>query len=481
MHFQIDRSLKTPLYKQIAKYIEEEILDGTLPTDKPLPSERTLAAELGVNRSTVVTAYDELEAEGLIQRIQGAGTMVTRDIWGMTKKRIPRWNQYIEAGSYLPNTPIAQKIRKHTAEDTLINLASGELSADLFPLAALRNIMATRSFIGHLGYDHPLGNVNLRQTIAKHLTHSRDIKTDDNHILITSGAQQAIHLIIECLLKQGDSVVIEDPSYHYDLQIFKSAGIQTFFLPAGKDGIDPQGLIKLHKRHRIRMIFLNPIFQNPTGTLLSIERRKEILDFSAEYGIPIIEDDPYSLTAFSHEKMSTLKSLDMNGNVLYVSSLSKIVASGLRIGWINGPKSVIERISDVKQQVDFGHASYNQWIANDFLESPFFEAHINELRNKLKTRRDHLIYYLNFYLQDKVEFEIPEGGIHLWCKFKEEIDEVKLLEESMKQGVIFVPGSTMGTKKGYIRLTFAREKEENIKEGVYRLSKALGKISKWMG
>lgn len=111
---------------------------------------------------------------------------------------------------------------------------------------------------------------------------------------------------------------------------------------------------------------MNPIFQNPTGTVLHINRRKRILELSSEYGIPVIEDDPYSLTSFAGEEISTLKSMDNNGNVLYISSLSKIVASGLRIGWIVGPKSVIDRLSDAKQQVDFGHGSFTQWIANDF-------------------------------------------------------------------------------------------------------------------
>ena len=473
MNWIPDRKGKKAIYKQLAEFIEDGIVDGTFPPDKPLPSERQLAKEFNLNRSTVVAAYDELESNGLIERNRGSGTTISKDIWGITKKRIPSWNRYIEAGSFLPNLPVNQKIRKKTVEHKVINLASGELSEDLFPMKSLREITSTRSFIGSLGYDHPQGYEILRKTIVKHVKQFRKIDTDASSILITSGAQQALYLVVQCLLKPGDSIAIEDPSYAYNLPIFKSAGIKPFLLPIDDHGVNPDDLLELHKKHRIRMIFLNPSFQNPTGAFLSMERRKAILEISSEYGIPVIEDDPYSLTSFTGEEVSTLKSMDVHGNVLYISSLSKIVASGLRIGWIIGPKPVIERLSDAKQQIDFGHAGFTQWIANDFLEAENFHLHIKKLVKQLVKRRDQIVKSLQFYLKDQVEFTIPQGGIHIWCKLKKEVNEAKLLEESIKRGVIFAPGSTMGSKKGFVRFTFAREDEKSIDEGIKRFSEAL--------
>ena len=221
------------------------------------------------------------------------------------------------------------------------------------------------------------------------------------------------------------------------------------------------------------MIFLNPIFQNPSGTLLNEKRRKRILEISSEHGIPVVEDDPYSLTSFSGEQISSLKSMDVNGNVLYISSLSKIVASGLRIGWIIGPKLVIERLSDAKQQIDFGHASFNQWIANDFLESSKFEFHIKNLVVQLSKRRDQIVSSLSEFLGDQVYFHIPEGGIHIWCEIRKDFNEIQLLEESIKRGVVYVPGSTMGSKKNCVRFTFASANEEDIHEGIRRFASAL--------
>jgi GntR family transcriptional regulator, regulator for abcA and norABC len=478
MDWKPDRESKTPIYKQLALYIETGIADGTFPHDKPLPSERGLAKELGINRSTVIAAYDELESHGLINRNRGSGTTISKDIWGISKKRIPSWNRYIEAGSFLPNLPVTQRIHKEMAEQNLINLASGELSEDLFPMKSLREITSNRSFIGSLGYDHPQGNVILRKTLTNHVKKFRSIETNPSSILVTSGAQQALHLVVQCLLKPGDAVAIENPSYHYNLPVFQSAGIRTYYLKGDQDGINPNDIAALYNKHRIRMIFLNPIFQNPTGTLMLEERRRRVLEISSEFGIPVVEDDPYSLTSFSGDKIQTLKSLDTTGNVLYISSLTKIVASGLRIGWIIGPKAVIERLSDAKQQVDFGHASYTQWIANDFLDSAYFESHIKNLVIQLESRRNQIVNSLHTYLNDLVDFYIPKGGIHIWCRIKKEFNEIQLLEESIKRGVIYVPGLTMSSEKGFVRFTFSREKEGDIDEGIRRFADALRAVFK---
>ncbi|MBM7583524.1 DNA-binding transcriptional MocR family regulator [Bacillus pakistanensis] len=473
MDWKPDRNANKALYKQLAEYIENGIADGTFPADKPLPSERKMAKELGVNRSTVVSAYDELEADGLIVRTRGSGTTISQDIWGMSKKRVPSWNRYIESGSFLPNHPVVQRIRKEAEEIDMINLASGELSPDLFPSKVLRKLTSTRSFIGNLGHDHPLGNEILRRTIKEHVKDYRDIETNPESILITSGAQQALHLIVQCLLKPGDAVVLEDPSYHYNLQIFKSAGVNTYLLTVEKDGMDPEELVRLYKKHRVKMIFLNPAFQNPTGVSVSDRHKQRIIEISLELGIPIVEDDPYSITSFSGKKISTLKSMDETGNVLYISSLSKIVAAGLRIGWIIGPRAVIERLADAKQQVDFGHASFSQWVANEFLESKEFHLHLTRLLKNLESRRNMMIRSLQSYLRDQVEFNSPQGGIHLWCKLNRNVNETKLLEDAIREGVIFVPGSSMGSREGYVRFTYARENEERIDLGISRFAESL--------
>lgn len=476
MEWKPDRKDKKTIYKQIAEYIEQGISSGQFPADSVLPSERNLAKELNVNRSTVVSAYEELQSLGIVERKKGSGTRVSTDIWGISHKRIPNWGRYVEDGSFLPNLPLVQRIRSEIEKSDLVNLASGELSPDLMPDAHFKNILSTQSFNGRLGYDHPQGNEDLRNTLVAHVKENKNIDTDSSSILITSGAQQALHLIVECLLKPGDAVAIEDPSYAYSLPIFQSAGLRTFLLPVDKNGADPDDLLSFHKKHRIRMVFLNPDYQNPTGTILSLQRRKKFLEISTEYGIPIIEDDPYSLTSYNGEVNPTLKSIDSTGNVLYISSLSKIVASGLRIGWVIGPAQVIQRLADAKQQVDFGHSIFPQWIANEFLGSDYFNSHINTIRTQLKLRRNEITSSIREVIGDEVHFHTPEGGIHLWCKIDPLINEHKLLENSIENGVAFVPGSIVGSQKGYIRFTYGRWQLDSIRKGIIRFAESFHHI-----
>lgn len=473
MEWKVNRASKKPIYKQIADFVEQGISTGEYSSESMLPSERVLAKELGVNRSTVVAAYDELQSHGIVERKKGSGTRISTDIWGVSRKRIPNWGRYVEGGSFLPNLPFIQQIQSEIRKNNLINLSSGELSPYLWPSEQFSSIFTDHPFSESLGYDHPKGNASLRETISAHASTYRQIQIPSSSILITSGAQQALHLIVQCLLKPGDAIAIENPSYFYSLPFFRSAGLKIYYLQVDQDGVSPDDIVDLYKKHRIRMVFLNPDYQNPTGINLHPRRRKKILDISSEFGIPIVEDDPYSLTSFDGKKISTLKSMDDNGTVLYVSSLSKIVASGLRIGWIMGPPQVIDRLADAKQQIDFGHSIFPQWVADAFLKDPYFDAHISMLRQELRERCREAGSSLEEFLHDEIEFIPPKGGIHIWGRLKTEVNENQLLEEAMNRGVSFMPGSVYGTGRGYVRFTFGREEPERIREGISRFAEAL--------
>jgi DNA-binding transcriptional MocR family regulator len=464
-----------PVYKQISNYMESRILNGDYPSGSTLPSERHLAIELKVNRSTIVSSYDELHAIGLVKKVKGMGTVVNIDKKGEgTIKRVPNWEEYVKSGVFQLNNPLNRQIYKIIqSDDRPINFAIGELSQDLLPIDLLQEVHKSMEISQYLGYEHMQGNVKLRDAISSHLKDHRNIETTSSSILITSGAQQALHLVIQCLLKPGDSVAIEDPSYAYSLPIFHSAGLKTFLLPIESEGIDPEQIVTLYKKHRIKMVFLNPIFQNPTGTTMAYERRQKVLEISTQYGIPIVEDDPYSVTGYDNQTVRTLKSMDQDGSVLYISSLSKIISSGLRIGWIAGPQTVIQRLTDAKQQIDFGHPNYPQWIAAQLLSSEGFTKHIQQIRSGLKRKRDLIMKAFQTELNGTVEYRIPSGGIHLWCKMKEEWNEQNLFKECVQNGIIFAPGSTLGKNDRYMRFTYGRVDDPMIKEGIRRFAEVV--------
>lgn len=224
------------------------------------------------------------------------------------------------------------------------------------------------------------------------------------------------------------------------------------------------------------MVFINPNYQNPTGTVFSTERRQQLLDVASELALPIVEDDPFGLTSYEGTPPSPLKSMDKVGSTIYIGSFSKIAASGLRVGWMVAPNSIVERLADARQQMDFGLSVIPQQVAAQFLKSAHFEPHLERLRLQLQYKRDLLIEALQKELPDLISFMVPQGGLHLWCKLAPEVHDGKLLEEAIRRGVVFVPGSVYGSDSGFVRFTFARAKADQIGVGIAKFAEALREL-----
>lgn len=472
-----DRTSDQPLYRQIADQIEHSINCGEFPPGSLLPPERKLAEQLEVNRSTVVLAYSELRSQGIVESRTGSGTRVSSSKWGLAPKATPNWHRYVEGGSFLPNLTPLRRVRETLQHDpALIDFASGELTPELCPNKEIEAIMQSLGPVGYLGYDNPQGYMPLRETLVSYLADYRTIRTKASSILITSGSQQSLFLITQCLLAPGDSVAIEDPSYCYSLPLFQSAGLRLHQLPVDLDGINPDDIVTLYRKHRIKMVFVNPNFQNPTGAVMSAERRSQLLQVVSELGLPIVEDDPFSLTSYDGNPPPPLKSLDRHGSVIYIGSFSKIAAPGMRVGWMVAPHSVVERLADARQQMDFGLSVIPQRIASGFLQSDDFAPHLDRLRSQLIYRRDLAIEAVQRELGQLAAIAMPQGGLHLWCKLAVQVSDLKLLEESIRQGVVFVPGSVYGSDPGYVRFTFARPRVEQIAPGIAKFANALRSI-----
>lgn len=242
-------------YRQIVKHIEERVLSGELPPGTLLPTERKLAELLKVNRSTVSVAYDELRSKGLIRSIQGSGTRVSEDAWGLDF-RAPDWAGYMSQGIFQPTLPMMRRIWKENRRSTNINLARGEMSTELWPTIQLRTLVADLPPHVQLGYGDPRGEEALRSAVSKHLANQHGIHVPDNRILITAGSQQGLLLVIQSLLRPGDAVAMEKPSYAYSLPLFASAGVRMFPIPVDDEGLIPNEVISLYPKHKIRMVFV---------------------------------------------------------------------------------------------------------------------------------------------------------------------------------------------------------------------------------
>lgn len=475
MDFHVNLTEGEAVYRQIVKQIEELVLRGELAPGSLLPTERRLAEQLNINRTTVSVAYDELRSKGLIRSIQGSGTRISEDAWGMDF-RAPDWAGYMSQGIYQPTLPMVRRIWEENRQPENINLARGEMSPELWPTRQLQTIVSHLPPNVQLGYGDPRGEESLRATLTKHLASENGIQVPANRILITAGSQQGLLLVTQSLLRAGDAVALEKPSYAYSLPLFASAGIRMFPIPVDDDGLVPEEVVTLHRRHKIRMLFITPTYQNPTGTVLTPERRRRLIDICTDLRIPIVEDDAHgSLTLNgSSQRPKPLASLaGADQQVIYLGTLSKTFAPGLRVGWMTGPKSVIDRISGVREQMDFGISGITQAIAEQVLTTSVWEQNIRRLRSKLTERRNIMVAAIRRHFGDRLQFSIPQGSYHIWAKLKQPMRDKELIETGIRHGVVVVPGSVYGADRGYVRLTYTSSLEAEIEEGVRRLYEAL--------
>jgi GntR family transcriptional regulator of abcA and norABC len=480
--FSIDwkpnKSSPVPLHKQITDFIKEKISNGEWTIGYKLPPQRTLAKALEVNRSTVVTAYDELTAEGLIEGKTGSGTRVVNNTWNLLATAPPPdWSSYVNSGIHEPNLPTIQEINQAEFIPNIVRLGTGELSPDLMPGASMKQVfekLSTR--VISYGYEEPKGLLQLREQISSYLK-TMGIQASPSSILIVSGALQALHLISIGLLHKGSTVFTEKPSYLNSLHVFQSAGMQLVGIPLDKEGIKAIDIPQYKKQHKAALLYTIPSFHNPTGTLMTIERRNQLLNICQQEQLPLIEDDVYRELWFDEKPPKPLKTFDKSGLDLYLGSLSKTLSPGLRIGWIVGPEPVIERLADIKMQTDYGSSSLSQWAAVEWFSSGLYYQHLNEIRKQLKIRRDFTLKTLNKYFSNIATWEKPSGGFYVWVRLLPSISIRKLFETALAEGILLNPGTVYDEQADqYLRLSYSFASLSNLEDSLRRLSIIIRKL-----
>ncbi|WP_332275973.1 PLP-dependent aminotransferase family protein [Bacillus velezensis] len=462
---------KLPKYIQIIQFIKEKIGNGEWPIGSKIPSQRTLAKHFEVNRSTVITALEELTADGLIEGRMGKGTVVTNNTWTLlAKNSAPDWDQYVASGIQQPSRRIVQEINTSESNSDLIQLSKGELSHEIFPLAAMKEIMGKVSQnIEAFGYEEPKGYLPLREALSGYLR-TIGIQGSSSSILIVSGALQALQLISMGLLQRGSTVYLDQPSYLYSLHVFQSAGMKLTGVPMDNNGLLPEHIHMARGERGRAILYTNPCFHNPTGILMSKKRREEILAASENAQLPIIEDDIYRELWIDEIPPDPIKTIDKNGHVLYIGSLSKTLSPGLRIGWIVGPEPVIERLSDIKMQTDYGSSSLSQRVAAEWFTSGEYQQHLEQVRSQLKVRRQLVMSLLETNLKSVAAWNMPKGGFFVWVKILPSLSMKLLYTKALTKGILLNLGSIYAQEKGnYIRISYAYASLEDLQKGIYEL------------
>jgi len=388
-------------------------------------------------------------------------------------------------------TSIIRDILKVAQSPKVISMAGGWPEADLFPVEQLAQVcryVLTQSPRESLQYGLTDGLSPLRQALAEQMTQAGVPARMDN-IVITSGSQQALDLMGRIFLEEGDTVLVENPTFLGALQSFRAYGARFAGVPVGDDGLDVDALEETIERTLPKFMYLLPTFQNPSGVTMSRERRARVVEIADRTGVPILEDDPYGALRFEGEPLPSLLALDaashpenaragayLKGNVIYLSTFSKTLAPGLRVAWAVCPPEIVQQFVMAKQGADLHTNSLAQAMACEFMRRGWLPAQIQRIRDTYRRRRDAMCEAIAEHFPGGVRHTRPQGGLFLWVTLPEEIDAVVLLQEAARRGVAFVPGKPFfvdGGGANTIRLSFASVPPEVIHEGVERLGAAI--------
>ena len=374
-----------------------------------------------------------------------------------------------------------REILKATADPSIIPLAAGNPAPDAFPVEEVQSIAAdildTRP-IDALQYGVSEGYTPLRNTVSKWMKQREDIGREFDDLIIVSGATQVMDLTTKVMCNEGDTVICEEPSFIGSLNCFRSYGCKLKGIPVEADGMNIDALEKaLKETDNAKFIYTIPNFQNPSGATMSFEKRKRLYALAKQYGVMILEDNPYGDLRVAGDKIPTIKSMDNDGIVIYAGSFSKILSPGLRVAYCIAPKEVLAKMTVGKQAADVHTPCLNQMIVDEWFKKYDVEAHISKIQNIYRKKLNLMCECIDRELGDFVEYVKPQGGLFIWCRLPDSVDMLEFVKKAVDKKVAVVPGNAFlmndTDTTQYIRLNFSTPSDEAIVKGI----KALGEVA----
>jgi 2-aminoadipate transaminase len=399
------------------------------------------------------------------------------------------WIQRFAQRTQRITASMIRELLKLTEQPDIISFAGGLPAPDVFPVEEIR-AATERVLRDHattaLQYTTTEGYRPLRELLVRHMSRY-GVEVRPENVLVTSGSQQALDLIGKLLINPGDRVLTEAPTYMGALQAFNAYQAEYLAVPIDDDGMNVDALEK-QLRGGPKFVYALPNFQNPAGVTLSLERRRRLVERATHHGIPIVEDDPYGQLRFEGDHIPSLVRLDaethgcangertFTGNVLYLSTLSKTLAPGLRIAWVVAPEVVISKLVQIKQGADLHTSTFCQYVAYEVARGGFLDRHVRRIRTVYGERRNAMLRALDHHAPPGVRWTRPGGGLFLWATLPPGFDTLKLLDEAIAERVAFVPGAAFypcGGGERTMRLNFSYAAPDVIEEGITRLCKVI--------
>jgi GntR family transcriptional regulator/MocR family aminotransferase len=475
--FEVDRAGDAPVFRQIYLQLRAAILSGALRPATKLPSTRELAEQLGVSRSAVVAAFEQLLAEGYASGRKGAGTYVASDlpepfaaIRGRRKRPVPAVKAAAssrERSGFIDVTTQSDE-RPFNLGRTLVDARTAELWRKL-------SARSLRSFgRHHLGYDDPRGMLELRKSVGDYLRAARGVRCDPEQIVITAGTQQAIDIVIRVMHGPGKDVWIEDPGYALTRLSLTAAGAKVCPIPVDQHGINVAEGIR--RAPKARAVFTTPSHQFPKGIPLSMARRLELLAWARETGALIVEDDYASEFRYGGRPLASLQGLDDAERVIYIGTLNKALFPGLRLGYAVVPPSIVRAFVTARYLIDRQPSTLCQAVVAAFMEEGHFASHIRRMREMYRDQRDVLVTAIWRRLGAHLTVDPPDQGMHLVAYTRRGLSDVTIERAAREHGVIVRAMSRLYVEapvRSALMLGFSGYPRQIIAPAIARLARAV--------
>lgn len=476
MRIIVDKDSRIPFYWQIADQIKAQILKGILTDGTVLPSERVLAQSAGVHRNTVIKAYGMLKDDELVESVHGVGYRViygtSADTSGVKRRKTGvNWNQAIK-DDYQDMEQTFDDIFQRFTEENQISFSTGmppavfdadEVASDF---GAILHAEQKKPF-----YLSPYqGDLALRQCIQSFLR-EKSIRANPAQIQILTETNQALDFIVTTLLKPGDKVILEEPVSPDVYRAIALAGCKAVTVPVDQDGMMCEHLAPLIEQHRPKFIYVNSSFHDPTGVVLSTERRRMLLELADKYRVPVVEEDASSELAFDETALPmTLKSMDVHENVIYIYSFSLTFIPGMSMAFVVAPEKLIKSFSYLVSIRMVSLDWMNQKLLANFMGDGRYRETLKRIREENQAKSALMCSYLEKLKPLGITYQTPEGGVYVWCSLPSALDSREVVTHCMKRGVSVIPGDVFypNHNGGFhqLRLNFSFEPEDRIREGM---------------
>lgn len=387
--------------------------------------------------------------------------------------------------SRVPQTKddVVGEILKVAGDPKIISFAGGLPAPELFPVKELKKAAARvfkRNGRDALQYTGSIGNPELRKMIAKHMDKNKHINPEVENICVTTGSEQTIDLTAKMLIDRGDVVLVEKPTYLCALDVFKSYGAKVVGVEMDEDGMKMDDLEEKLKQHpNTKLIYTIPNFQNPTGRTMTKDRRRSLADLAAKYHVMVLEDDPYGEIRFSGTPVPPVKYYDKDGYVIYMNTFSKILAPGMRLGWVIADKDFIKTFVVMKQSADLHSDNLSQYIVAEYMKKNDLDAHVKTISDEYGKRASLMLKEIDEQFPEGVKHSNPEGGMFVWVEIPGNVNTMDLFYKCVEHNVAFVPGEPFYPDEvvpGTFRLNYSNMKDDQIHEGIKRMADAISEM-----